>query len=272
MMRVAWALLFSSLTSAATLKIESIQAWDHYFSLARANLTKHTEQNATFLWVDESRVHREQVKEGQIVVSETYSGGSKKAPNALIHDWTGAAFIPGARLDDVISVMRNYDHYKKYYAPTVIRSKMIQQDGLLDHFSVVVMNQSLIVKTAIETDCQATYHQVSDKRWYAISDATRIQEIEDFGHPSEHRLPIGEGTGYLWRLSTITRFEERDGGVYLEVEALALSRDVPFSLRFVVEPIVRRVSRNSLTESLTQTEKAVGELLANGFNTIASSR
>ena len=134
-----------------------------------------------------------------------------------------------------------------------------------------MMNLSLL-RTAIETDCQATYTQVSDKRWYAISTTTRIQEVEDYGRPGEHRLPVGEGGGYIWRLASLTRFEERDGGVYLEVEALALSRDVPGSLRFVVGPIVRRVSRNSLTESLRQTGRAVTAVVAANERNYAVAR
>ncbi len=240
--------------SAATLKPESIQAWDRYLAAAQ--------KNATFLWLDESSQRRQKVKDGQTIVAETYSGGNKKAPNALIHDWTGASFLPGAKIDDVISVLRNYGHYKEYYSPTVIRSKTMEQSALTDRFLVVMMNQSLIVKTAIESNCQASYHQVTEKQWYALSNATRIQEIDDFGRAGERRLPVGEGGGYIWRLATVTRLEERDGGVYLEVEALALSRDVPISLRFVVDPIIRRVSRNSLIESLNQTSRAVGEFEA----------
>jgi len=256
--------------NAATLRPESVSAWDRYVAVAEANLAKHTQENATFLWVDESRERRQRVRDGEIIVSETYSGGDKKAPNALIHDWTGAAFIPGARIEDVIAVVRNYNHYKDYYSPTVIRSKTVEQDALTDRFSVVIMNQSLL-RTAVETECYAAYTQLSEKRWYAISSATRIQEIEDYGRSGEHRLPVGRGGGFLWRLASITRFEERDGGVYLEVEALALSRDVPLSLRFVVDPIVRRVSRNSLSESLKQTGQAVGEFLAANLAIVAAS-
>ena len=69
---------------------------------------------------------------------------------------------------------------------------------------------------------------------------------------------MGQGGGYIWRLASQVRLEERDGGVYLELEVMALSRDIPGSLRLFVEPIVRRVSRNSLAESLRQTEDAVG--------------
>jgi hypothetical protein len=51
--------------------------------------------------------------------------------------------------------------------------------------------------------------------------------------------------------------EERDGGVYIELEAMVLSRDIPAALRWVVDPIVRRVSRSSLETSLQQTADAV---------------
>jgi hypothetical protein len=45
--------------------------------------------------------------------------------------------------------------------------------------------------------------------------------------------------------------------VYVELEAIALSRDIPLAVRFVADPIVRRVSRNSLLISLQQTEDAM---------------
>ena len=70
-------------------------------------------------------------------------------------------------------------------------------------------------------------------------------------------LPQDHGTGIIWRLNSIARYQERDGGVYVELEAIALSRDIPGGLRWLVEPIVRRVSRSSLVVSLQETADAV---------------
>lgn len=58
-------------------------------------------------------------------------------------------------------------------------------------------------------------------------------------------------------MHTISRYEERDGGVYLEVEAIALTRDVPKSIRWMVNPVVHLLSINSLTTTLRQTRQAV---------------
>ena len=264
-------LLLTSAMYAASLKPESVQAWDSYISAAEVNLEKRTQQNATFLWVDESPQRLRRVQNGEIVVSETYSGVSKKAPSAHIHDWIGAAFLPGAKIEDVVAVVRDYANYPEYYHPAVVRSKTLAKDHMNDTFSVLLVNEAALVKTAVETECQSTFTQLSDRRWYGNTSATRIQEIEDYGRSGEHRLPVGEGGGYLWRLASISRFEQRDGGVYLEVEAMALSRDVPLSLRFVVEPIVRRVSRNSLVQSLRQTGQAVNSVMAASATTNLAS-
>jgi hypothetical protein len=84
-----------------------------------------------------------------------------------------------------------------------------------------------------------------------------MREVRNSGHPNENRLPPDTGSGYIWRLYSTVRMEERDGGVLLEIEAIALSRDIPPALRWLVDPIVRNVSRDSLEKSLTETSDAV---------------
>jgi hypothetical protein len=105
--------------------------------------------------------------------------------------------------------------------------------------------------------------RLDDRSFYSISKTTRVQEVDGYGRPGAHRVPEGDGGGYISKLYSVARFEQRDNGVYLEFEAIALSRDVLSALRFVVDPIVRRVSRNSLLISLQQTEQAVDGRSAN---------
>ena len=245
-------------TAGATeLKQETLKAWQEYVVAATAKMQERLRPGAHFLKVDEDQHWISNVRSGEIVVS---SGGSQdltKVPSGLIHDWFGAAFIPGTTLNQVLSVVRDYDRYKEYYHPTVADSKTLSTDRLEDRFSMLLVNNSLLVGTALAGDYKCRYVRVSDRRWYSISESTRIQEIEDSGTANEHMLREGEGKGLLWRLVSITRFEERDGGVYMELEAIALSRDIPISLRWMVAPIVRRVSRNSLVASLRQTEGAI---------------
>jgi hypothetical protein len=140
----------------------------------------------------------------------------------------------------------------------VIESKTLRQERAQDQFSLLLMNKAVLTRTALDSDYGSRYYRIDSKRAYSISDTTRVQEIENFGLPNERKLPADQGSGYMWRLHSITRFEERDGGVYIEVEAIALSRDIPVAVRWVVDPIVKRVSRSSIATSLRQTQDAVG--------------
>ena len=50
-------------------------------------------------------------------------------------------------------------------------------------------------------------------------------------------MPADKGAGLIWRVFSATRLKERDGGVFLEVEAIVLSRDIPATLRWLIEPL-----------------------------------
>ena len=134
---------------------------------------------------------------------------------------------------------------------------------------MLLIHKSSFLKTVMDTDSEAYYVPVDNQRVYSVSRTTRVQEIEGYGASDQRILNEGEGTGLIWRLLSITRYAERDGGVYLEFEVIGLSRDIPASLRWLVEPIVRHVSRRSLLTSLQRTETAVR---LRGESTAASYR
>jgi hypothetical protein len=48
-----------------------------------------------------------------------------------------------------------------------------------------------------------------------------------------------------------------DHGVILEMETIALSRDIPAAVAWFVNPIVDRISRSTLQTSLSQTRAAI---------------
>jgi hypothetical protein len=243
--------------NAADLKSETVQTWQEYIKTASARNEKHLVQGNVFLSIDEVPGQALRLRSGEITVSPAGPHVPIKVPSGLIHDWIGAAFIPNVTLDDVLPVVRDYDHYKDFYHPNVIDSKAITAGESADQFSMLLINKAVVAKTALDSDYQSSYARLDGQRWYSTTEATRIQEIADYDTSSPHRLPENEGTGLLWRLHSFTRLEERDGGVYVELEAIALSRDIPVTLRWLVEPIVRQISRASLVTSLQQTQSAV---------------
>jgi hypothetical protein len=178
-------------------------------------------------------------------------------PSGIIHEWIGAAFIPDVRLEDVLTAVRDYGNYREFYKPIVVDSKSLGTDRACDKYSMRVVNKETVAETALDMEYETCYVKADERRLYSITHTTRVQEIRHYGKPDVQELPPNQGNGYVWRVYSIARFEERDGGVYVEIEAIALSRDVPAALRWLVNPIVRRVSRNSMLVSLQQMKEAV---------------
>jgi hypothetical protein len=249
-------ILFATTIHGADLKPETVAEWNGYVHSVDQAMQERLRPNHAFLWVDEIPDRASQVRASQILVAPAADHTPRRVASGLIHHWIGAAFIPEASVDDALAVIRDYDRYKETFHPHVIESKGIRGESS-DRFSLILMNKAVLTRTALDTDEQSRFVRVDQRRSYGIAHATRIQEIQHYGQPWEQKLAPDQGSGYIWRLYSVTRLEERDGGVYIEVEAVALSRDIPVAVRLVAEPVVRRVSRNSISLSLRQTQQAV---------------
>ena len=248
-------LLAPATSRGAELKDKTLKTWDAYVQTIDAQTQGRIQ--GSFLWVDEDPDRVARVRAGKILVSPVGEKNPKPVPSGLIHDWIGAAFIPNARLSDVLSAVRDYDRYKEFYKPTVVDARSLGTDGGCDKYSMRLVNNETVAETALDSEYEACYLRLDERRWYSNAHTTRVQEIRHYGRPDQQELPPDQGSGYVWRLYSVARFQERDGGVYIELEAIALSRDIPVGVRWLVDPIVRRVSRNTLLISLQQMEQAV---------------
>ncbi|MBV8833184.1 MAG: hypothetical protein JO108_28645 [Acidobacteriaceae bacterium] len=252
-------ILPASLTSkGAELSPETLNAWDAYVKTQSTRVAKYSNA-APFLWSDQSPDRLRRLENGEIVVARV-GENPHRVPQGLIHHWIGAVFLPGTRLGDVLSVVRDYGKYKDFYAPNVIESTVVRRTDTEDTFSLRMLNKAVVAKFALDTEFQDTFRRMDDDKWYSVSYTTRIREVENYATSDEHEGLSNRGRGFIWRMYSISRFEQRDGGVYVELEAVALSRDVPGALRWVLTPVVSRISRSSLEVSLQKMEGAVLEV------------
>jgi hypothetical protein len=251
------ALSFPGMVNAVSLDSTTLNAWEQYVNTVTKQAEKRSIPGQAFLWIDEDPARSAKVRAGEIVVSAVGAESPQRVPSGLIHHWIGAVFVPHVTLPEVLEVVRDYGRYRNVYRPVVADSKLLSSTDAKERFSLVLMYKSLFLRTAFDTDYESCYVQLDERRGYGLSRSTRIQEIEGGGAPPRRMLQEGEGNGIIWRLFTVMRYLERDGGVYLELEAVGLSRDIPPSLQWLAEPIVRRVARGSLSTSLRQTENAV---------------
>jgi hypothetical protein len=263
------ALLFLASTGAADLRTETAEAFNRYVRLTEAQMDSRAARHAPFLWVDtlpaESRAAaHEQLREGKVVIErlETLDGGkSMDVPGGLIHHWTGTVFIPGATLAQTLALEQDYDHHQDYFRPDVMRSKILRHDGN-DFLVQLRFYQKKIITSILDTEHDVKYAALDSTRASSRSHTTRIQEVENAGKPDERLVPEGHDRGFLWRMNTYWRFEEKDGGTYVESQSISLTRDIPTGLGFVAGPFVTSIPRESLSFTLTTTRAAVLERMA----------
>lgn len=242
---------------AAELQANTLSAWKERAQASNLRNQERIEGRAPFLWMDESPDRAARVRHGEVVVAPMLGRGAEEVPHGLVHDWIGVTFIPGATVDSVMAVVRDYDAYQHMYRPVVTSSRTIASSDAGQEFQMVWQRKVLFVNAAMQGHYHAHEVLLDAHRGYSVAEADEVREIEDYGHEGERLLPPDTGNGYIWRIRSVARFEERDGGVYLELEAMALTRDIPSSLAWMVKPVVNHLSVNSLTTTLRQTREAV---------------
>jgi hypothetical protein len=173
----------------------------------------------------------------------------------LVHYWAGSTFIPGMGLDRVLAVAQDYDEYATIHRP-MLRSRLLVRDGNTYRIFARVKEDAGMVSAVLDV-WTVVHYERSGACAHALGEADAIREVRNPGLPTERHLPPGRDSGYLWRANTFTRFVERDGGVFVELETLGLSRRFPAFLGWLIEPIARRIGRGSVERTLNEFRDAV---------------
>jgi len=127
-----------------------------------------------------------------------------------------------------------------------------------EHFRVYFrFSRHAIVTAVYNTEFDIKFTQNDPTHVYSIAKAVRIAEVRNPGEKDERELPVGNDRGFLWRLDLYTRYVEADGGVYVQIEFLGLSRSVPAIFAWLVNPYIHSVPREYLTNYVGQLKKAV---------------
>jgi hypothetical protein len=197
--------------------------------------------------VDAARLRR-----GELIVERVTADGGEGLPGAMLHDWRGTAFVPGARATDFERLMKNFDAYPQRFAPQVMQAKVVAQQG--DHVQAVMrVRQKHGITVVMDTAYDVRFARLDAQHGYSISRSTRITEVDAAGTAKERALNASEEHGFLWRLNTYWSYEERDGGLYMQVESVSLTRAIPAGLGWLIGPFVESVPRDSLEFTLRAT-------------------
>jgi hypothetical protein len=251
--------LLTAAAAAAELQPRTVAAFDRYVRATEAQMVSDP-----FLRIDglpdvERRARLAELSRGGLYIERlsTLEGGkSIDVPGGLIHHWIGAVFVPGANLDQALSLLQDYDRHAEIYHPAIARSRLVSRDG--DVFRVELrFFMKKVITVVVNTENEARFTRLGPDRAQSRIYSLRIAEVADPGTPRERERPVGRDGGYLWRLYTYWRFLERGSGTYVQCEAISLTRDIPFVLDWLIGPFVTSIPRESLTFTLETTRKTL---------------
>jgi hypothetical protein len=260
---LAGAFSLASPVRAAELKPETAAAYQRYVRLTQAQMDAELARREPYLWIEaqpeaQRAAYYAELRQGNVVIErlETLDNGRHiEVPGGLVHHWIGTVFIPGASLAQTLAFMEDYDHKADYFSPDVQRSKILRHEGD-DFFVSLRFYFKRVITTVIDTDQEAHYQVVDKTHAWSRSHATRIQEVENAGRRDERLEAQGHDRGLLWGMNTYWRYEEKDGGTYMECQTVSLTRDIPTGLGWMIGPFVTNAPRESLTFTLTAARKA----------------
>ncbi len=251
--------------ASAELLPRTIAAFDRYVRVTEALMAR----DGPFLRIDglpeaERRAKIDAIRRGDLVVERVTTreeGNLIDVPSGLIHHWSGSVFVPGATVGQAVALLQNYDEHATIYRPAIARSKVIAHDG--DVFRVYLrFFMKKVITVVINSEHEARFTRLAPDRAQSRIYSLRIAEVDDADTPTEREKPVGRDGGFLWRLYTYWRFLERDGGTYVQCEAISLTRGIPAGFGWLIGPFVTSIPRESLAFTLETTRTTLARQLA----------
>lgn len=228
-------------------------AFDAYVGVVESRLAEQHEAGREVLAPVGSADGQARLRRGEMVIEKL---GGKDVPGAMLHHWRGTAFVQGATAAEFERLMRDFGDYPKRFAPQVLQTRVTEQHG--DRYKVLMrVKQKHVITVVMDTAYEVTFGKIDAARGYSTSRSTRVTEIADPGTAQERALGPDEEHGFLWRQNTYWTYEERDGGLYVQIESVSLSRGIPRGLGWVIGPYVQSVPRESLEFTLGRVKDAL---------------
>lgn len=190
---------------------------------------------------------------GEVKIAASEDKSLTEVSGGLVHDWRAATFVAGGTAEQALAVLSDGANYKTIYAPEVIDSRILSQDGNRSRLFLRLVKKKVLTVT-LDSEYEAEYRFLGRGRWGKVSRSIKLTEVS-----GGKELPVGTGHGFLWRLNSYWLVEPRPDGVYLECRSISLSRGIPPMLDWIIRPMVTSVPRESLRTTLEATVRSMGK-------------
>jgi hypothetical protein len=242
----------------------AVAAFNSYISVVESRLAnQHRSQNgflAPAAADPKAATRPEQIetrlRRGDLIIDNLTPCSGADLPGAMLHHWRGTAFAPAVAAVDFERLMKDFNAYPHNFSPQVLKTRVLAQQD--DHLQVTMrVRQQRVLIVVLDTSYVIEFGRLDPQHGYSLARSTRIAEIASPGTSAEHALDSAHEHGLLWRQNTYWSFEERDGGLYMQIESVSLSRSIPRGLGWAVGPFVESIPRESLEFTLRSVCKAL---------------
>ena len=225
-------------------------AFNAYVGSIEARLVQQHRTAATFLAPaalgTQGEVH---IRQGEPAIERLTPPAGAVPAGAMLHHWRGTAFVPGASVADFERLMQDFGRYPQHFYPQVLRARLLARQG--DQLQAAMrVRQQHVLTVVMDTTYDVAFGRLDAWHGFSASRSTRSAEIEGAGTAHERELRADEEHGFLWRLNSYWSYAEADGGLYMQIESVSLTRSIPTGFGWLVRPFVESVPRESLEFTL----------------------
>src|SRR5262245_44827540 len=121
---------FAATITAADLQPRTVAAFDRYVRVAESQMPADPFLRIDGLPETDRRARIAQVMRGELYIDRLQTRDAGKeidVPGGLIHHWVGAVFVPGAKLDEAVGLMQDYNRHAEVFRPAIARSKLLSR-------------------------------------------------------------------------------------------------------------------------------------------------
>lgn len=236
-----------------------------YTATVEARLSQqHASSHGFLAEVGPDKAMDARLRSGERIIEHLTPADQPVPHGALLHHWRGTAFVSGASAADFERLMKDLRSYPRIFAPQILFARIMSPyTGAIPDRIVTTMRvrQQHVITVVLDATYDVAYGSLDPRHRYSIARSIKISEISSSGKANEHALSVADEHGFLWRMNTYWSYEERDGGLYMQIESISLTRSIPTGLDWLVRPFVESVPRESLDFTLRSTCNALKKQL-----------
>jgi hypothetical protein len=153
-----------------------------------------------------------------------------------IHHWRGSTLVRHVTVEKVVNALMNPGTPPPQ--DDVLESRVLSRNGNALRVYLKLVRRT-IISVVYDTEHDVVFERHSRALATSRSISTKIAEAG------------GADRGFLWRLNSYWRYTQVGTDVRIDLESISLSRDVPWFVRSMAQPLINRIARESVTRTLS---------------------